>query len=227
MCGRLDQNDIDRLLNDFSWADELINRSTAEGQFNVAPGTRRPVLRLEDGKLLVDDLHWGYRSAFAAKSGKIPMAINTRLEKIMGSYWSPLLKRGRVIVPADGWYEWTGEKPNKQAHHIHRKDRAPLYLAALAYLGPPAEHKGGNGFTIVTADAVGGMVDVHDRRPIVFTAADARLWLDPEVSPEKAVQLARSVALGPDAFEWYMVDRAVGNVRNQGSHLCVKISDVA
>ena len=55
MCGRLDQNDIDRLLNDFSWAEQLARRSHAELLFNAAPGTIRPLLRIEDGKLVIDD----------------------------------------------------------------------------------------------------------------------------------------------------------------------------
>jgi hypothetical protein len=47
-------------------------------------------------------------------------------------HWKPFLKRGRVIVPANGWYEWTGEKGNKLPWHIHRSDDSPIYMAALA-----------------------------------------------------------------------------------------------
>jgi putative SOS response-associated peptidase YedK len=221
MCGRLDQNDIDRLIQNFGWADDLFNRSQAEDKYNVCPGTYRPVLHVDEGALFVDDLHWGYRSTWAESSGQIPMAINTRLEKITNRYWKPLLKRGRAIVPADGWYEWTGEKGNKQPWHIHRKDRAPLYLAALAHFGPPSEIKTANGFTIVTADAQGGMIDASDRRPVVLTAADAALWIDPGLMPEHAEMLLRSMALDADAFDWHMVDRAVGNVRRQSPPLAL------
>lgn len=223
MCGRLDQSDIPRLLADFAWADEIFIRSEAEGSVNVAPGTYRPVLHVDGGALFADDMHWGYRSAWAEASGKIPMAINTRLEKITNSYWRSLLKRGRAIVPAGGWYEWTGEKGTKQPWHIHRGDGAPLYLAALANVAPANEFKASNGFTIVTADAQGGMVDVHDRRPVVLSAADAALWLDPELAAEQAELLLRSVGLGPESFDWYKVDRAIGNVRNQDVQLTAPI----
>lgn len=131
MCGRLDQNDINRLIQNFAWAEETFNRSQAEGKFNVAPGTYRPVMHVDEGQLFVDDIHWGYRSAWAEASGKIPMAINTRLEKIANRYWKPLLKKGRAIIGASGWYEWTGEKGQKQPWHIHRKDGEPLYLAVV------------------------------------------------------------------------------------------------
>jgi putative SOS response-associated peptidase YedK len=219
MCGRFEQSEIPRLLADFSWADELINRSEAVDSFNVAPGTYRPVLHVEEGILIADDLHWGYRSAWAEASGKIPMAINARLEKISNSYWRPLLKRGRIVVPANGWYEWTGEKGQKQPWHIHLKDRQPLYMAALANIAPDNEHKASNGFTIITADTAGGMVDVHDRRPVVLGQADAALWLDPDLDLLQAEQLLHSLALPTDRFDWFKVDRAVGNVRSEGPKL--------
>lgn len=55
-------------------------------------------------------------------------------------------------------------------------------------------------------------MDVHGRRPVVFTAAT---WLATELSGEQAVELARSVALGPDKCAWYRVSTAVGNSRSQ------------
>jgi len=223
MCGRLDQNDINRLIQNFAWAEEVCNRSQAEGRFNVSPGTYRPVLHVDGDSLFIDDVHWGYRSSWAEASGKIPMAINTRLEKITNRYWKPLLKKGRAVVPAAGWYEWTGEKGQKQPWHIHRSDNQPLYLAALANFAPDTEFKSSNGFTIVTADAQGGMVDVHDRRPVVLTPEDAAFWLDPDLDAEQAEQFVRSVALGPESFNWHMVDKAVGNVKNQGAALVVPV----
>lgn len=92
------------------------------------------------------------------------MAINTRAEKILNSYWRGLLKAGRSIVPAFGWYEWTGEKGDKQPWHIHKRDLGPVYMAALANPGPRMDAKALHGFTIVTAEAQGGLVGVHDRR---------------------------------------------------------------
>ena len=92
ICGRINQNDVSRLIADFTWANSIISRSEAKDSYNVAPGTFRPVLHMEDDQLVVDDLHWGYRSAWAEASGKVPMAINTRAEKISNSYWRGLLK---------------------------------------------------------------------------------------------------------------------------------------
>ncbi|MEC5217993.1 putative SOS response-associated peptidase YedK [Actimicrobium sp. GrIS 1.19] len=225
MCGRIDQSQpIEHYLQQRAWPG-LVNASAAEPKFNVAPGTFRPLLHRVDDHYQVDDLHWGYQAAWA--SGKIPVAINARLEKIGGKYWHPLLKSGRAIVPADGWYEWTGDKGVKQPWHIHRSDHAPLFMAALASFAPAGDNKASAGFTIVTADALGGMVDVHDRRPVVFSAADAALWLDPDLPAEAAEMLAREQALGPETFAWHAVSKAVGNVRNQGAALVAPLAEAA
>lgn len=72
----------------------------ASDSYNVAPRAYRPVLHIDGDALFVDDMHWGYRSSWAETSGKIPIAINTRLEKISNRYWSDLLKRGRTSVLA-------------------------------------------------------------------------------------------------------------------------------
>lgn len=182
---------------------------------------------MQDGALFLDDVYWGYRSAWAEASGKLPMAINTRLEKIGNRYWISLLRKGRAAVPAAGWYEWTGEKGSKQPWHIHRSDGEPLFLAALAHFGAPSEHPAANGLTIVTADAEAGLLDVHDRRPVVLAGRDVPLWLDPDRSAEQAEHLLRSVALGPECFSWHMVDRGLGNVRNDGPGVAAPIGNAA
>lgn len=40
---------------------------------------------------------------------------------------------------------------------------------------------------------------------------------------KQAEQFVRSVTLGPESFEGHMVDRAVGNVKNQGPDLVTLI----
>ncbi len=211
MCGRFDQNDTARVLaSSFGWTDAVFD-SESEPHLNVSPGTYRPVLHIQDGVRRVDDVFWGYRPAWAAATPapgkkKIPIAINARLEKLAGAYWKPLLRAGRGIVCVDGWYEWTGEKGSKQPWHIHRHDRARLFLLALAHFGAYKLNREEAGFVLVTADSLGGMVDIHDRRPVAVSLADAHRWLDPALTPEQALQLARTCMLDVELFEWHAVD---------------------
>lgn len=212
MCGRFDQNDTARVqAAHFGWTDAVFD-SQAQPQLNVSPGTCRPVLHIDHGVRRVDDVFWGYRPAWAAAApapGKkpIPVAINARLEKLGGSYWKRLLRGGRGIVCVHGWYEWSGEKGARQPWHIHRKDREPLFLLVLAHFGPFRQHREESGFVLVTADSLGGMVDIHDRRPVAVSAADAQRWLAPGLTPDEALQLARTCMLDAGLFEWHALDK--------------------
>jgi len=223
MCGRFDQSHTARhYANAFGWADAVYDSESAPTT-NAAPGTYRPVLHVQDGEHRVDDVFWSYRPKWA--EGKIPIAINARLEKLGSSYWSRLLKNGRGVVPAEGWYEWTGEKGHKQPWHIHRKDHAPLFLLALANFGPFEENRAEAGFVLVTDDASGGMLDIHDRRPVVMNAEDAALWLSPTLTPQQALELARHAAVPAEDFEWHKVSKKVNNASADGPQIALPIDD--
>lgn len=49
----------------------------------------------------------------------------------------------------------------------------------------------------------------------------ANEWIDPELSPDRAEEIARECCLPTEEFEWFAVDREVGNVRNQGPELII------
>jgi len=225
MCGRLDQSQTARYYASvIGWLDAVYD-SESEPAYNVPPGTYRPVLHLQDGERRVDDVYWGYQARWA--KGKVPVTINARLDKLDNRYWRGLLKSGRALVPASGWYEWTGEKGSKQPWHIHRKDGAPLFMLALANFGSFTENRAEAGFVIVTDDASGGMLDIHDRRPVVLDAQDAGRWLDPALSSEDALALARSAALPPDAFTWHEVSTQVNRAGAGGAEVAQPIDSDA
>jgi putative SOS response-associated peptidase YedK len=193
--------------------------------YNVPPGTSVYVMDCLDGGPRFDPMPWGHHSTWA-RDKKIPMAANATIEKAKSPYWRGLWKNGRVIVPADGWYEWTGPKGNKQPWYIKRRDGGSLFLAAVSSCKPSIEEQAyGAGFAMVTADAFGGMVDVHDRRPIVLSAEDAKVWLDLEWSAEQAEQIARECALPAEDFIWYQVTRAVNKSGNDSPEFIVPIDE--
>ena len=77
------------------------------------------------------------------------------------------------------------------------------------------------GFVIVTQDCEGGMVDIHDRRPVMLEPTDAWRWMDPATSVEEAAHIVQSRSLPTEAFTWWRVDRAVNraDLGNNGAHL--------
>jgi hypothetical protein len=128
MCGRFTQHrGRAAYAEEIGWASDEKSSSVSTAdpgqwgpdripQYNLTPDSYPDVMHSleEDGRPAFDTLHWGYRPQWAAEKG-IPMAINARIEKAStGKYFRHMWRKGRVIVPADGWYEWTGGKGHKQ-----------------------------------------------------------------------------------------------------------------
>lgn len=78
-------------------------------------------------------------------------------------------------------------------------------------------------FVVFTDASAGGMVDVHDRRPVSLSLATALLWLDSGTPYYQAEQIARTTSLREEYFEWFPV-HVVNNSRNKGPHLIEPIA---
>ncbi|MEJ5039187.1 SOS response-associated peptidase family protein [Pseudomonas sp. MYb398] len=218
MCGRLSQyHGIHDFVDALSMPYPLLNSVGDQPleRYNVAPTTRVAVLRLEKEKLHADLVRWGWRPHWAQDRAA---PINARVEKVAHSPFFRAIWPHRAIVPIDNWFEWVDEGgPKKQPYLIRRRDGRPCLCAGIGqFSNEPSEH---DGFVIITADSAGGMVDVHDRRPVVWSPELAREWLASPTSTGHAEQMALNLGEASEVFEWFPVDTAVGNVRNQGSSL--------
>lgn len=141
--------------------------------YNLAPTAHVALLHLQGELLHADMVHWWWRPHWA-KDRAVP--INARLEKLAHGPFFRAIWSHRVITPIDNWFEWVDEGgPKRQPYLIRRRDGAPVLCAAIGKLPDvdegPREH---NGFVIIITDSAGGMVDVHDRRPVVLTPGLAR-----------------------------------------------------
>ncbi|UXY13544.1 SOS response-associated peptidase family protein (plasmid) [Kosakonia sp. ML.JS2a] len=223
MCGRFAQ---------FSSRDEYLQFLNISGdtvpydpqpldRYNVAPGTRVLILSEQEGNCSLDPVVWGYRPEWWGK----PPLINSRSETAAtGKMFSKLWRTGRAIVPANGWFEWKKSGSRKQPYYIYRSDGRPLFMAAIGHAPFNSDH-GHEGFVIVTTSSNQGMVDIHDRRPLVFDAEVARIWINESTTPEEAACLADKKALAESAFRWHPVSARVGNPHNQGKEIINKIDE--
>lgn len=221
MCGRITQiNDPASYAEVMAWMNRarwpLLTEHVPD--YNASPGAKHWIMRVLDDQPFMERVKWQYLSPWAAKNG-MPPAINARVDKLLTPYYRSLMKAGRIIVPANGWFEWVGEKGDRQPWYIKPKDNAPLFFAALTNHDPAKEDREGAGFVIVTDASAGGMVDVHDRRPLALTVEEAKLWMDAGISYDQAEQIARTAALRDEYFDWYMVSRDVNGTRMHDAHL--------
>lgn len=195
-------------------------------RYNLPPTSPSLLFRQEEEALRADSVPWGYAPFWAR--GKRPPAINARVETAaMSKFFRDIWKTGRALVPADGWYEWKKDPDNpkvKQPYFIQLASGEPCFFAAIGRYSQD-EPRDGDGFVIITASSDEGMVDIHDRRPVVLSPEIAREWLDPSLPPERAEELAIYHCEPCEAFGWYPVSKAVGSVRNNGAQLLERISD--
>lgn len=225
MCGRFAQYDtrehyLDALGVDDDQLDIPYDPEPLE-RYNVAPGTKVLLLNWHDDALHLDPVLWGYAPGWWDKQ---PL-INARVETAAtGRMFKPLWNHGRAVVFADGWYEWKRDGNSKQPYFIYQKSREPLFFAAIGSApferGDPAE-----GFVIVTAESDAGMVDIHDRRPLVLRPDAIAEWLHPDTTGVRASEIAHDAALPANAFTWHAVSKAVGSPKNQGAELIEPLSD--
>lgn len=221
MCGRLSQY---RGIHDFvaalsmpgAWQNNVGDQPL--GHYNAAPTMQLALLHSADNQLHADPVRWGWRPHWA-KDRAAP--INARVEKVAHGPFFRQIWPHRAICPIDNWLEWVDEGGSKkQPYLIRHRDGSPILCASIGQLPGPDEGTGEHdGFVIITADAQGGMVDIHDRRPVVLTPELAREWLDPATPKERAEQMALHQGELSELFEWFRVSSAIGNVRNHGAEL--------
>ena len=101
-------------------------------------------------------------------------------------------------------------------------------MAGLTNFRPYTDQEVEVGFVIVTEDCEGGMVDIHDRRPVVLEPSDALRWIDAGTPVEEAAHIAQTHSLPSQAFTWWRVDRAVNRVdpNNNGRELITPINEL-
>jgi putative SOS response-associated peptidase YedK len=232
MCGRIVQFDsIPVYLEALSPQLELITGFDPEpiSRYNVSPGSNVTLLRSHDQALIIEKAKWGYRPFWAEKN-KRPPSINARVETAASkSYYRSIWQKGRALIPANGWYEWikSEDQKYKQPYFITHQGGEPMFMAAI---GEFKEHQSADdrdSFVILTSPSDKGMVDIHDRRPVVLSAEEANKWLDPNTTPAMAEEIARDRAEPVEAYIWYPVSTDANKSSNEGRHLIDKINDPA
>ncbi len=113
-------------------------------------------------------------------------------------------KYRRCIIPASGFYEWTGAKGAKTPHYFTSRDGLPLAFAALwdHWSGLDGGDDLPNAAIIVGA-ANDWMQRFHDRMPVILDWHDAEAWL----RGESPVELLHSPP--EDALQEWIVSTRV------------------
>lgn len=200
--------------------------------FNVAPTTQVPLLRLdpESGNLVLTAARWGLIPIWW-KEEKLPFhTINARSEEVATKpMWRHPMRSARCLMPAEGWYEWqkaervdpqTGEvKESKQPHFIYRKSQKPFcFVALMSWWTPLGKKEAMPSCAILTRAASKSVAKVYDRMPVVLSDSAHDAWLDPKLTDGAEVtELIRRRAL--DDFAHHAVSTRVNSPKNKDADL--------
>ncbi len=158
-------------------------------RYNVAPMQRHWIVRMEreDRELL--PARWGLVNTWAKDNKRAAQQINARAETVaIRPAYRAAFKGRRCLVPADGFYEWTGPKDKRRPLWFHRSDGELLLFAGLYEAWFPEPDQPELTFTIITTDANPFMAPVHKRMPVIVPDEAADVWLLPEARDAERLQ---------------------------------------
>ncbi len=188
MCGRFTQHytwqEVQSFLNLFG---DLGTPRNLQPRYNIGPTafidvvTSRVRHREIVGREMVP-MRWGLVPGWWKKSRKdVPATFNARAETVTEKpMFRGAFKYRRCIIPASGFYEWTGGKGARQPHLFTAADGSPV----LAFAGlwdcwiDPDNFDEVISATIIVSGPSAWMMPYHDSKPVLLEPNQFDAWLD-------------------------------------------------
>jgi len=175
MCGRFAQAKLDwpsyfELFGDMEPPNLPVS-------FNIKPTQDIAMAYIRDGEIIALPARWWFVPHWHRGSVK-DWKATTFNAKIETAYEKPTFRtawqHNRCIIPATGYYEWTGPKGSKQPHYITVEQNAPVFFFAGLYstLGDGLQTT-----TIMTTQAAPEIAELHHRMPVILPAEQIAPWM--------------------------------------------------
>ncbi len=176
MCGRFVRHSSLSLIEKTFNIDSI--EAKAAPSYNVAPA-QKILAVVRDGQNRLVDLHWGLVPFWAQDRSIGSRLINARAETIAEKpSFRNAFKKRRCLIVADGFYEWKGEKGNKQPWYLTLRDQDPFAFAGLWELWRGDKNSKYYSCTIITTAASESVRGIHQRMPVILLPHTYRTWLD-------------------------------------------------
>ncbi len=212
--------------------------------YNVAP--TKPVYavlarppRDEQGRRVEDAepqrrlsvLRWGLVPSWAKNASVGSRLVNARMETV---HEKPAFRRAfaarRCLLPADGYFEWYGERKGaKQPFFIRPHDGGILAMAGLYEIWRDPQRPDDDPdpllwtCTVLTTSAEDEVGRIHDRMPLLVEEQRWQSWLDPRTGDDPDALRSLLVPAAPGRLEAYPVSTEVNDVRNNGPQLVAPV----
>ena len=210
MCGRYITPDEAAYEREWSLTP---GKATILQNFNFAPTMTTGIIYAGG----LERFTWG----FQPEGSKIA-PINARSETVFEKWPFKVARKQRCIVPAVGWYEWTGTKGNKQPHCYTRLDGRSFGFAGI-WATRQGEMGTNYNYAILTMSASEWASEYHHRMPVILHPRHYDAWLNEGTATGDVLDIIDQ-PFDDGRFEVYPVSKAVNAVRNKGPELMERIT---
>jgi putative SOS response-associated peptidase YedK len=189
-------------------------------RYNIAP--TQPVLIARcsaRGKHELQLVRWGLIPPWAKDPGKFATLINARSETACAkASFRGAMRHHRCLVPASGFYEWSGGRKARQPYFIRPQGRELFAFAGIFEVWLGADGSEIETMAILTTSANADMAHIHDRMPVIIAESDFARWLDCRSgTADDILDLLRPAPEG--SVEVIAVSAKVNNPRTDGPEL--------
>jgi putative SOS response-associated peptidase YedK len=216
MCGRftLTYRQKQRLAEELGVNVEEINDAGYKPRWNIAPTDPHWIVRMQYEEREILPAKWGLVNTWARDAKRAAKQINARAETIAtNSAFREAFGKRRCVVPADGFFEWTGAGFARQPIWFHRPDGKLLLFAGLYESWPVTPDNWQRTFTIITTTPNAVTAPIHDRMPVILDGDVVDYWLDPR--EEDTESLRKLLTPAPDDMLAKLpVSQRVNSVKN-------------
>ena len=158
----------------FAFAKQLADKTLCDafdsGEF--WPGKDGPVLARWREQKLLGKMEWGI---YPARGNMARPLVNARMEALTAkATWSDQIQSHRCLIPADGFYEWSGTKGNRREVLFRLVDDEPFFFAGIWRKNP----NGSSGYVIITCEPNRlPSIQLHGKMPVLLNAELGAEWL--------------------------------------------------
>jgi len=188
-------------------------------RFNIAPTDQHFIVTSEFERRKAQRARWGLVNRSARDNSRASQCINAKAETLeqRPTFREAFLQR-RCVIPADGFYEWTGPKRKRQPLWIHPRAGGLMLLAGLYESWYPEKGRAEVTFTIVTCAANAAIAETHDRMPVVLDERGAEDWIS--LGERDPLSLRRLLVPAPgDVLVMRPASPLANSVKNEGPAL--------
>ncbi|MDR8394336.1 SOS response-associated peptidase [Aliifodinibius sp. S!AR15-10] len=151
-----------------------------EPNYNIAPGTRVPVIYFEDGERKIYDFQWGMIPEGADEEKEGLSTLNIPVESLDDDLFADSFELRRCLVPANGFYKWKFSEKQSTPFYIRLLSNKVMGLAALYTVWQSKSGRDVYSFALINTVANALVQPVDDRMPVIIRRDDYSEWLGEE-----------------------------------------------